>query len=417
MDSITQATLGAAMGEAALGKKMKNKALIWGALAGTIPDLDVISRLFISDPIYGLVYHRGLTHSIFFTLVAPPLFAFLAHWYYQKDLHNKKGMKIFWTIIGSLLYSLLLFGLGLLVYRSPNAMSIGFLGLGLLGGFFLVRNYIKSIQDDSPFIYEAKYIQWVNMFFWAFLTHWFIDACTSYGTQIFEPFDNTRVTFNNISIVDPLYTVPFLLSLILVSRTSKVHRRVLWNWLGIVISSGYLAFSFINKSHAEFQFYTNLEEQDIEYTQFETSPTIGNIILWQAVAEGPDNYYYGMYSLMDNTDKIKFKKLPKNHELLDPYREHEHVKILTWFAGDYYNITPVSDSVIKFNNLRFGLMGGDMIELKDPYPFGFYIKDVDGKVTVTQRRPQEEIQEVNMRQMLGLLWNRIKGKKPQANAK
>jgi len=42
MDSLTQIVLGAACGEIALGKKIGNKALLFGAIGGTIPDLDVI---------------------------------------------------------------------------------------------------------------------------------------------------------------------------------------------------------------------------------------------------------------------------------------------------------------------------------------------------------------------------------------
>lgn len=42
MDSLTQATLGAAVGEAVLGKKTGNKAAVIGAIIGTIPDLDVL---------------------------------------------------------------------------------------------------------------------------------------------------------------------------------------------------------------------------------------------------------------------------------------------------------------------------------------------------------------------------------------
>ena len=48
MDSITQIVLGAAVGEVVAGKKMGGKAALWGAIAGTIPDLDVFARaLFI----------------------------------------------------------------------------------------------------------------------------------------------------------------------------------------------------------------------------------------------------------------------------------------------------------------------------------------------------------------------------------
>ena len=51
MDSLTQIVLGAAVGEALLGKKLGNKALLLGAIAGTIPDLDVLLNIFFKDPI------------------------------------------------------------------------------------------------------------------------------------------------------------------------------------------------------------------------------------------------------------------------------------------------------------------------------------------------------------------------------
>jgi inner membrane protein len=41
MDSLIQIVLGAAVGEAVLGKKAGNKAMLYGAIAGTIPNLDV----------------------------------------------------------------------------------------------------------------------------------------------------------------------------------------------------------------------------------------------------------------------------------------------------------------------------------------------------------------------------------------
>jgi inner membrane protein len=46
MDSLTQIVLGAAVGEVVLGKKIGNRAMVWGAVGGTIPDLDVLGGLF-----------------------------------------------------------------------------------------------------------------------------------------------------------------------------------------------------------------------------------------------------------------------------------------------------------------------------------------------------------------------------------
>ena len=72
MDSLTQITLGAAVGEATLGRKVGNKAMLWGAIAGTIPDLDVLASPFISD-VQRLVFHRSFTHSILFAVLFAPV--------------------------------------------------------------------------------------------------------------------------------------------------------------------------------------------------------------------------------------------------------------------------------------------------------------------------------------------------------
>jgi len=74
MDSITQAALGAAMGEAVVGRKMRNRAILWGAWAGPIPDFDSTSRLFLEHEVYRSPYHSGLTHSLFLTLLMTLVF-------------------------------------------------------------------------------------------------------------------------------------------------------------------------------------------------------------------------------------------------------------------------------------------------------------------------------------------------------
>ncbi len=76
MDSLTQIVLGASVGEAVLGKKVGNKAMLYGAIAGTIPDLDVLARYMV-DTVTATEWHRGFSHSILFSLLFAPLFGWL----------------------------------------------------------------------------------------------------------------------------------------------------------------------------------------------------------------------------------------------------------------------------------------------------------------------------------------------------
>ena len=76
MDSLTQIVLGAAVGELVLGKKIGNKAMLYGAIGGTIPDLDVL-LYYTTDSVEALSVHRGFTHSIVFSIVFAPVFGWL----------------------------------------------------------------------------------------------------------------------------------------------------------------------------------------------------------------------------------------------------------------------------------------------------------------------------------------------------
>ncbi len=72
MDSLTQIILGAAVGEAVLGEKLGNRAVLYGAIIGTIPDLDVLVGNFV-DPLTAIEIHRGFSHSILFFVLFSPL--------------------------------------------------------------------------------------------------------------------------------------------------------------------------------------------------------------------------------------------------------------------------------------------------------------------------------------------------------
>ncbi|MFO8085301.1 MAG: metal-dependent hydrolase [Desulfobacterales bacterium] len=75
MDSITQISLGAAIGEAVLGRQIGKRALFWGGFCGLFPDLDVLVPL--TDAVEAFTYHRGPSHSLFVLSALTPLFVFL----------------------------------------------------------------------------------------------------------------------------------------------------------------------------------------------------------------------------------------------------------------------------------------------------------------------------------------------------
>ena len=411
MDSITQATLGAAVGHAVLGEKMGNKAILIGAIAGTIPDLDVLSRLFLDHEIYGLIYHRGITHSILFTILASPIFAWLTLQYYERGWNKKLGVQVAFSIWWFVFYATILAALGAGAFYSQSPIMMGLFGLAVLGTIPLFRSLQDSIQQRKEKEYDINFKSWTLMYFLAFLTHWLIDACTAYGTQIFEPFSRYRVAFNNISIVDPLYTVPMLLGLVLVIYSKRYSTKRFWNYLGISIATLYMGVTFYSKSIVNTVILDNLKDQGIAYEEYITYPTIFNSILWQTTVVTEDAYYYGTYSLFDAEPKVDFVKLPKNHDLIEKYQNEEYMNILLWFANGYYNVIEQPDGSIVFNNLRFGMMGvpkDSKVPIEDRYVFRFRLTEKDGKFDVEEDRDFGRIQ---VAEMATTLWNRMKGNK------
>lgn len=75
MDTLSQITLGAAVGGAVLGRRAGLKAFAWGAVCGMLPDLDVLVPL--GDPVRDFTYHRSFSHALFFQTLAAPLLAWL----------------------------------------------------------------------------------------------------------------------------------------------------------------------------------------------------------------------------------------------------------------------------------------------------------------------------------------------------
>ena len=77
MDSITHIVLGAAIGEAMAGRRLGKKAMLLGALAQSLPDIDFVASFWM-DTSHDVLAHRGFTHSFLFVALATPLLAYTA---------------------------------------------------------------------------------------------------------------------------------------------------------------------------------------------------------------------------------------------------------------------------------------------------------------------------------------------------
>ena len=98
MDSLTQAVLGASVTVAVMGHRTSfAKAAAIGAIAGTLPDLDVV--IDHGDDLLNMVRHRAESHSLFFLALLSPLLGWLTNkWLQRKALPGTPSHAGRWTL-------------------------------------------------------------------------------------------------------------------------------------------------------------------------------------------------------------------------------------------------------------------------------------------------------------------------------
>ena len=100
MDSLTQALLGATVQGAMLGRWQGRKALLYGAVLGSLPDLDVAIRY--TDAVAAMTYHRGFSHSIFVLSGLAALLTWLVRrWRPNPDYSTRRLFLSLWLVLAT----------------------------------------------------------------------------------------------------------------------------------------------------------------------------------------------------------------------------------------------------------------------------------------------------------------------------
>lgn len=331
MDSLTQIVLGAAIGEVVLGRKVGNKAMVYGAIAGTIPDLDVFVGNFY-DTVTALEIHRGFSHSLVFSLLAAPIFGFI----------------------------------------------------------------ISKIHE------QATWKDWSLLMFWSLFTHPLLDCFTTWGTQLFWPLD-LRIAFKSVFVIDPLYTLPFLVCLIAASRLNRASvKRMKLNRLGLILSTSYLLITLVMKGVTFSKFEESLRDQNISYSEIETKPTPFNTLLWSANVKTEDHFLIGEYSVFD-TQPIDFRAYPKHHEKIDHLREYENLERLINVTQGWYTISEIEGELF-LNDLRFGLLS--LNPKSKRFAFTYKLEEENGAQLNIIEEPKTR---GDAKKLFSELWTRLKG--------
>ena len=288
MDSLSQLVLGASVQGALLGKYQGRKAYLYGAMLGTLPDLDVLIRY--NDPISNMTYHRGFSHSLFVL-----------------------------TALG-------------------------------LGGAWLISRYHQ--WRDMPLPYSTRRLALAMTL--ALTTHPILDSFTVYGTQLLwplqDPLQITPISIASVFIIDPLYTIPLLIAMIVGFIKGRKLTVFKLGFLAncqrlavamLIVSSSYLLLSLGLKYHAQDKAEQTLAAADIDdIVRIKTMPVLPTILMWRTLAEDEQNRVIEIRGSVLDSRLPEYRYLTQydNSQTLRanlPAASQSYAHRLDWFSGDW----------------------------------------------------------------------------------
>lgn len=114
-----------------------------------------------------------------------------------------------------------------------------------------------------------------------------LDALTSYGTHLWWPWRDDRVALNIISVVDPVFTLILLLTVVLAFRKRAVHVTR----IGLLMAAAYLCLGWTQLQRAEAQAEVLIEQRAHSKERLLVRPTLANLVLWRSIYEHEGRLY------------------------------------------------------------------------------------------------------------------------------
>lgn len=265
MDSLSQLTLGAAVTVAVMGKRVPLwQAALAGAVAGTLPDLDVF--IDHGDAIRNMTLHRTESHALLWLTLVAPLFG--------------------WLVAGA----------------------------------------TRSRQHWRA---------WCLAIWLALITHPLLDLTTVYGTQLGLPLTDYPFAIGSMFIIDPLYTLPLLIALI-VALWRRDACGLRWNQAGLLISTLYLGWSMVAQSVATRHIEHQLTQQAVQPQQLLVTPTAFNTLVWRTVIITPQCYGEAWWSLLSPDRPLQIRWYDRHPALFAPFKGQWHAERVAWFSHGFY---------------------------------------------------------------------------------
>ena len=233
-----------------------------------------------------------------------------------------------------------------LEYHRQFSHSLFFIPLGSLIVALLIFPFLKKSMNLKT-VYLASFL--------GYATHGLLDSCTSYGTQLFWPFSNERVTWNNISIVDPLFTIPILILMgALIITRKRIFSFFAIGWITFYLSLGFVQYERALSAATGLAYSRGHDAERITL-----KPSFGNLILWKSIYQHEETFYVDAIRIVQSTTLC----LGENIRVFD-YQYHlpdldkdsqqrKDIERFRWFSQDYLGYDNEKNLVI---DIRYSMI-------------------------------------------------------------
>ncbi|TGN38773.1 metal-dependent hydrolase [Marinobacter confluentis] len=239
------------------------------------------------------------------------------------------------------------------------------------------------------------YQRWLFLTGLILITHPLLDAFTTYGTQIFWPFGEP-VAISSIFIIDPLYTLPLLVGILLFVVRNHATRAVT---VGLALSTLYLGWTLAAQQIISSRVDPALAEVGLEDAPRLVQPMPFTTMLWRITAQNDDQRVEIITGFLDDDAPLLPEFFPRRPDLAAVGQSTPEGQRLEWFT-DGFTAYGLDGRTLTATDIRLGIPGA--------HPFVFTLgKYENGTLTAepSGRLDRPEIQG----EALGLLWQRITG--------
>lgn len=220
-----------------------------------------------------------------------------------------------------------------LEYHRQFTHALVFIPVGALvvalGLHWMVRRTLRPIES-----YLACLV--------GYATHGFLDACTSYGTQLLWPFTDQRFAWNNVSVVDPLFTLPVVAFVV----AAAVTRRRALAVIGLAWAAGYLLLGVVQTQRVETAALALAADRGHEPSRVTVKAGFANLLVWKAIYEHAGRYHVdavraGIDVTVCPGSSVAALDVERDLPWVD--RDGQQVRDIErfrWFSDDYLAVDP-----------------------------------------------------------------------------